>query len=237
MNNYLVYRHRRLDNFKVFYIGIGSFKRPYSKYSRSTFWRNIVNKTEYYVEIVQQNLSLEDACELEILLISEYGRYDLGLGTLVNLTDGGEGRKGYIPSKETRDKISLKSKGENNPNYGKHMSDLQKIKISKTKIENCSHCGDKNPMYGKKGKLNPNFGKTGVLAANFGKVVSQEQKNLISNSLRRGNCIYAKLVLDTQTGIFFDCLKDAAEAYVINYSTLRSMLQGKNKNKTNLIYC
>jgi hypothetical protein len=79
----LVYRHRRLDNNKVFYIGIGNEKRPYSK-KRNKHWQNVVNKTDYVVEIISENLSLEDACELEMFLISEYG-----VKNLTNITCGG----------------------------------------------------------------------------------------------------------------------------------------------------
>lgn len=46
----------------------------------------------------------------------------------------------------------------------------------------------------------------------------------------------AKIVIDLSTGIFFDCAKDAAYAYGINYGTLKCKLNGKNKNNTNLVY-
>ena len=91
MKGLMVYRHRRKDNNEVFYVGVGRKKRPYSMYSRNKFWYNIVNKTDYDVEILAKNLSAEDAYELEILLIKEYGRRDLKTGTLCNLTEGGEG--------------------------------------------------------------------------------------------------------------------------------------------------
>ena len=58
----IVYRHIRLDNNKVFYVGIGNEKRPYSKHGRNKHWNNIVNKTDYFVEIIAKNISLEDAC-------------------------------------------------------------------------------------------------------------------------------------------------------------------------------
>ena len=66
----LVYRHRRLDTFEIFYIGIGSIKRAYLKHGRNKHWNNIVNKTNYQVEIIAENLDWETACELEILLIT-----------------------------------------------------------------------------------------------------------------------------------------------------------------------
>ena len=49
--NTLVYRHLRLSNNEVFYIGIGNEKRPYSKGSRNPLWKNIVKKDGYKIEI------------------------------------------------------------------------------------------------------------------------------------------------------------------------------------------
>lgn len=101
----LVYRHRRLDTNKIFYIGIGNDKRPYSKHNRNKHWKNIVNKTDYSVEIISNNLSLEDACELEIFLIQEYGK-----DNLTNINSGGEGQ--FNPDKETRFKIGSGKRGK-----------------------------------------------------------------------------------------------------------------------------
>lgn len=101
----VVYRHRRLDTFEVFYVGIGkSKKRAYAKSGRSDWWTKVINKVNYSVEILKKGISLEEAQELEELLIKEYGRRDLGLGNLVNQTDGGEFNLNI--SKEARRKIS-----------------------------------------------------------------------------------------------------------------------------------
>ncbi len=45
--------------------------------------------------------SESEALELEILLIAEIGRLDLGKGTLFNRTDGGEGMSGYVHKRKT----------------------------------------------------------------------------------------------------------------------------------------
>lgn len=136
-----VYRHRRLDNNEVFYIGIGNTERPYKKYksNRSKYWHNIINKTDYEVEIISSNLDVETAKELEIFLIQLYGRKDLGLGTLVNMTDGGDGCLNLKHSEETRKKQGLGRKNKPisesqilaiiNANTGKKMSEESKIKM------------------------------------------------------------------------------------------------------------
>lgn len=51
-----------------------------------------------------------------------------------------------------------------------------------------------------------------------------------------GDSISAKIVIDTNTGIFYGCVKEAAEANNINYSTLRNKLSGNCINKTSLEY-
>lgn len=105
-NNTVLYRHIRLDNNTTFYIGIGNIDRPNKKSGRNKLWYNITSKVDYEVNILKSNLSWQDACELEKILISYYGRKDLGLGELVNMTDGGDGIKNI--SKETASKISKK---------------------------------------------------------------------------------------------------------------------------------
>lgn len=136
MNNTVVYRHIKPCG-EVFYVGIGCEQRPYDKRPRNQFWARIVNKYRYEVEVVATGLSWEMACELEELMILEYGRIDLGTGTLVNMTAGGDGTKGRVCTTETRQKLSAVSKG-------KPKSEEHRQKISAAKI------GENNPMYGKK---------------------------------------------------------------------------------------
>lgn len=112
----VLYRHIRLDKNEPFYIGIGlNEKRAFEKRKskRSIFWINIVKKTEYRVEILFNDLTWEQACQKEKEFIMLYGRKDLGTGTLVNLTDGGEGTENrtYTITDETKSKISASLKG------------------------------------------------------------------------------------------------------------------------------
>jgi hypothetical protein len=152
LNTCVVYRHIRLDKNEPFYIGISSRKRrPYDKHGRSSFWWNIINKTDYRIEILFDNLSWDEACEKEKEFIKLYGRRDLGLGSLINQTDGGEGvvgkpawnkgiktfkpswNAGKKTSLKTRNKISESNKGkpglfgEKNPSYGKPSWNNKKI--------------------------------------------------------------------------------------------------------------
>jgi|688.fasta_scaffold137047_3 group I intron endonuclease len=62
-----------------------------------------------------------------------------------------------------------------------------------------------------------------------GYIHSDETKNKIS--LKR-----SKILLDLNTGIFYDSILIASKTFNINLSTLKGMLSGRFKNKTNLIY-
>jgi hypothetical protein len=110
----IVYIHRRndvKDTFKnVFYVGIGkNTQRAYHKRKndRSDFWRKIVAKSGYTVQITHTDLCWEEACAIEKYLICFYGRRDIDLGNLCNLTDGGDGSVGHINSKSSNIKKSI----------------------------------------------------------------------------------------------------------------------------------
>lgn len=110
-----LYRHIRLDKNVPFYIGIGdqpNYKRAYDVNRRSKFWKYTTKDVKIKVEILLDNLSWEEACKKEIEFIKLYGRKNLGKGSLVNLTDGGDGNHGTIHSKEHREKVSKANTGK-----------------------------------------------------------------------------------------------------------------------------
>ncbi len=110
---YYLYRHIRLDTREVFYVGVGSkpndksikrlgntykseYYRAFDKCERNLFWNNIVNKAGYCVQIMFECNDYNAVLLKEREFIKLYGRRDLGLGTLVNMTDGGEGNQGIL---------------------------------------------------------------------------------------------------------------------------------------------
>lgn len=112
-----IYRDPRKNN-EPFYVGKGTGARAYShlKRSDSGFVANRIRKmlregVDPIIEITTA-IDEEHAFFLEKCLISVLGRYDLGLGPLLNLTDGGEGASGYIASPETRLRKSIAHKGK-----------------------------------------------------------------------------------------------------------------------------
>ena len=122
----IVYQHRRNDTNEVFYVGIGNSKnRAYESDGRNKHWRGVVKKVGYQVDVLIEGISWTDACEIEKGLIKDIGRSDLKLGTLVNLTDGGDGLSNYTFSKDTINKISQKLKN-------RKLSKETKLKISES---------------------------------------------------------------------------------------------------------
>lgn len=155
---YYVYRHVRLDTNEVFYIGIGKksniyktfngeYARAFNKAKRSGFWKNITNKTKYSIEILFESHNGELILQKEIEYIKLYGRRDLGMGTLVNLTDGGEGVPNHIYTEEHLDRISaimsLRMRDRNNMSWCTkiYQYDMQGnfIKEWEAKIDACRY--------------------------------------------------------------------------------------------------
>jgi hypothetical protein len=130
----VVYEHIRKDTNEVFYVGIGNTdKRAFSKHGRNKYWKHIVEKVGYSVNIIINDATYDEAKEIEKYLIAFYGRKDMGLGSLVNMTDGGDGVVGVICSNQTRQKLSAVNKGDKHYNFGKPLSDEQKQKLSEAR--------------------------------------------------------------------------------------------------------
>ena len=203
----LVYQHRRCDTGEVFYVGVGRDKyRASSTASRNIHWHIIVKKTSYLVEIVQQGLTQQTAWEREINLIALYGRSDLGMGPLVNMTSGGEGTGTYWKDKkQSTDHISkrvLKNKG---------------LKRSQKAIENIRR--------GQLGKHHKTSTKEKISKSHVGKVLSEAHKESIRKaSIRK---LQVKCLED---GKIYESLRDASKAYNLDAATLTNHLKGRQKS-------
>ena len=154
----LVYIHRKKTDNKIFYIGISKNQnRAYSKYKRNLHWHNIVNKHDYYVEIILENLTWQEACEAEIYLISKFGRENLA-----NKTDGGEGVVGNKLNKHSKKKIGKFHKG-------KKLSEDHKNKLRQ---------GHKNMSKESRQKMSE--ANKNKIPWNKGKQLSEQHKNNLS---------------------------------------------------------
>jgi hypothetical protein len=213
----VVYRHIRLDTNEVFYVGIGKEeKRAYNKNRRSNFWKSIISKTDYNVEILFNDLTWDEACEIERYLIKFYGRRDLNTGSLINLTDGGDGVNGYKHTPERLLKMSINNKGRipwniGLPAYNKgvKMSEEQRLKLI--------------------GHTLTQEAKDKISDANKGRKRTEDTNKKITDSQK-------KIILNTETGIFYFGVKEAAESIGSVQVTLNSKLNGYKRNNTNFIY-
>jgi hypothetical protein len=173
-----LYRHIRKDLNVPFYIGIGKhIERAYSKSNRNNHWNSIINKTDYKVEILFDEIEYDYAKIKEIEFISLYKRKIDG-GTLCNITLGGEGALGIKHTEEAKIKMSI-------PNRGKIISEEQKRKVSEF------HKGRKRSEETKKRISEANSGENNF---NWGKKASEETKEKMSVSAKKGeNNISSKL--------------------------------------------
>lgn len=129
---YYVYRHRRLKDDSIFYIGKGKGERFQSEDGRNQYWNRIVRKDNgFKAEIVKDKLTENEAFELEITLIEQ-----IGLDNLSNLAEGGSGgntRKGFT-DEEYQEWLKNKSeaqkgktsywKGKKRPNHSNKIKQL-----------------------------------------------------------------------------------------------------------------
>lgn len=110
--NKVVYIHLRKKDNQVFYVGMGSIKRPYDFKHRSTMWKKYVKAYgEPNVKIVKGYLTKKQAEELETKLIYKYGLRLYNKGTLINGNYGEHKKKSNnFPSYETFLRYSRKFK-------------------------------------------------------------------------------------------------------------------------------
>lgn len=257
-----VYRHIRLDLNEPFYIGIGgiskhdNYRRAYNKVYRSSWWKNIVNKTEYSVEIIFDEVTTDFAKEKEAEFIALYGRKDLGTGCLANLTDGGEGDKGFRHTQQSKNRLSAAKKGKPlpkatqeaawNKNRGRKKRKKERQNLSKDVIDIntgiiyastedvCEIFGyNKRTMWDYLSGRLPN--KT-----SFRYYINKEIVDtlpVMSKVIKTGKDHHSsKKVIDDATGKIFNCVKEAADYNGYTVNQVYQWLRGKNKNKSSLRY-
>jgi hypothetical protein len=181
-----------------------------------------------FYQILKKNLFKADAVELEIILIAYYGRMDLGLGCLVNMTNGGDGTSNKSP--ETRKKISEGQKGDKNHmfgkfgelngNFGNRWNDDQKANLSKKLKEYYANHPE------------------AIEVIKNRDISSETRRRISENANKPCNCDHylSKEVIHIYTGIVHCSSAEAADTYGFKRSTLKSMLNGSNPNWTDLRY-
>ena len=119
MNIYYVYAYLNQKTGKPYYIGKGQGDRINAPHVNLNIPPDPKNRV-----LLKENLSEQDAFNLEVEFIAKYGRKDLGTGILLNKTNGGVGgntakyREYTSMSEETKQKLGNSLKGKEPWNKG-----------------------------------------------------------------------------------------------------------------------
>lgn len=198
---YYVYTHTRLDTREVFYVGKGTGKRAWEKRGRNVRWRRIANKAGYEVSVVENGLAEWYAFEREkdyIILHS---------ATVCNMTDGGEGTSGCVPSEEARRNMSIASTGRlHSEEAKKKMSEYAKSRTYSEETRKKLSDAAKRKVVSQETREKLRIASTGqrhsaevrarISAVQIGKVIPEEQRKKISES-HRGKKMPASAVAKT----------------------------------------
>ena len=149
--------------------------------------------------VIAKGLSEEEAKWLEVELIREWDTTNREYG--YNITKGGDSNP--MDNEESRKKLSETRKGENNPNYGKTLSEKTKQKMSEaTKGEN-------NPMYGKKH--------------------TEESKQKMSETKKGKNNPRATKVYCVELDMVFNTITEASKFVGCDQTNISNVLIGRQK--------
>jgi hypothetical protein len=141
--NFYVYELHNPINNQPFYVGKGKnnrFTNHFTRKNKNSHKNNTISKIisldrKVIVKIVYRTNNEFDAFKKESELIYLYGRRDNSTGILTNLTNGGEGLSGYIPTPELRELWSVIRSGEKNGMYNKAHTIESKNKMTETRLK------------------------------------------------------------------------------------------------------
>lgn len=178
--------------------------------TQTKLYRSLIkyNPNNHIFEIIEECLESE-LNERERYWQEYYNCVDEGLNCRFTKTDDKSGKV----SKETLIKMS---KNHTRPWLGKKHSEITKTKMSLKR---------KNFRYSEESKR-----KMSISQKNKPPFTKEAREKMSKNSAS------AKIVIDLQTGVFYNSIKEAAEIYGIEKTYLGEILNGKYKNKTPLVY-
>ena len=126
---FYTYAYLREDR-TPYYIGKGQRRRLYENSGKPC----VTPKDKNQIIFLKQNLTEQEAFKHEIYMIAVFGRKDLHTGILYNKSDGGDGTSGWVPSSETREKMSKVHKGKKlSPEHKEILINSRKGKVNTKK--------------------------------------------------------------------------------------------------------
>ena len=205
MKTHYTYSHNKPDGIP-FYIGKGSGNRAFTKRT-NPYWKNIVAKYGYEVQILAYWNTHEQALDHEVLLIS--CMKDMGI-ELANMTEGGEGCVGFSHPHTEEHKQKLKGNTYGASTWGltfkgKKHSEESRAKMSYMRI------GNKNKL----GKKISEKSKAKISASNLGK--PKFKKRVLT----------AEQVLEIRPRIGYRNIAQLAREYGVGESTIRRIRDGE----------
>lgn len=233
---YYVYSYLRED-LSPYYIGKGTKGRAYA----SANHRIKAPKDKSRIHILKNNLTEQEAYEIERLYILMFGRKDLGTGILRNLTDGGDGPVGYKATPEQKRKIALSRMGDKHPLYG--VSPSQETREKQRQSLKGKYTKEKNPMYGQthtdknrkkiserhKGVPKSEDHKRKISEAHKGKIIKEETINKFKNRAKK----YKFTLLDGS--VFIDTIPEFSRKNNLPQSSIRLVSSKQPSKYKNII--
>lgn len=203
-----VYVHRRASDGRIFYVGKGSHPdRARSRDGRNRHWRAIVAKHGLVVEVVQHFATDALAQQCERDLIAWYGR-----SVLANMTDGGDGCAGLVPSAETRAKLSALASRPRSEAWVQSMR--------------AARAGGGNGGVVRRGDRLPPGWRAGIAAAKVG------DRNPMHGRTGAAHPTSRRVVCES--GAEYPSVTAAARAAGLRMQTLHNMLTGFRPNSTTM---
>ena len=244
---------------RIFYVGKGLEDRTKDVIKRNKLWHRISKKYGQKRVIVLGTKDEQYAFAIEKKMINDHKTFAAiwkkGDGWGANLTEGGEGTSGWIPSEETKRKIGNAQLGEKNhmygrlgedhPSFGKPKSEEAKQKMSDAKKG--KYCGENSPMFGKslpeetKRKISEaHIGKklapehlAKIVEANTGRVHSDQSKKKFGDAkrgIKNPGALFTELQIKEIKTLSSMNIGDTviARYYNANRATIRDIRNGKN---------
>jgi hypothetical protein len=221
--NAYVYCHIRKDKNEIFYIGIATKKtRAYESFNRrNNIWGKIASKTDYDIAVLYENLSWEQACEIERQMIKSHGKIYDNTGTLANITDGGDGTIGMIRTNEHLKGVKLTEQ---------HKLNIKNGLLNSKKIRKPYSAEYKKVI---SDRMKANKYTLGI------KLSEETRLKMSVNNAKTNN----RKVIDTISLEEYSSLKDLYKSNFdyfnnlgLKYSSCVAQLRGQNKNRTNYMY-